>query len=101
MTNFKRTLIGSAFALILCSCAASLGSFPPSAVHKGQVVSASLTHFSLFYLFPPRNLDRLTEKLAAQCPEGRVEGITVTQSQRFWHLIGGDYHFRAAGVCVR
>ena len=45
-------------------------------------------------------VDFLTEDLAAQCPNGRVEGILTKQEDIVYFPIGGAVRVSASGFCV-
>jgi hypothetical protein len=87
-------------AALLFGCASHQFKAPDSASKKGKKVTASLTHFSPLYLFPPTNLDKLVDDLSEQCGDGKVEGISSTLTSRYFYAFGVLYSHEVAGYCA-
>src|SRR5262245_37621417 len=84
----------------LAGCASLKGiDFPDSSSNKGKKVTASVAHFNILLLVPPSNVDKLVDDLSEQCGNGKVEGISITDTRR-WLLIGEMVSLYAAGHCA-
>ncbi|MEO6097122.1 MAG: hypothetical protein ABIW76_16160 [Fibrobacteria bacterium] len=85
----------------LSGCATlSQSGFPDSTSNKGKRVTASLSHFNIFFLVPPDHLERLMDDLSEQCGNGKVEGISWTDTRRYFYLFGAFMSIEVAGRCA-
>lgn len=100
MAKSTRILAVTALAALLSGCATQSFKVPDFANKKGKKVTASLFHASIFWLTPASNLDKLVDDLSEQCGGGRVEGITLTQTNRYWHLFALTTTWEVAGYCA-
>lgn len=95
-------LKGLSLAAVLCisGCATinQIG-FPTSTSNKGKLVTASLTHFSPFFLLPPSGLEKLVSDLSEQCDNGGVVGITMVDTRRYFYVFGVLQTVEASGRC--
>jgi hypothetical protein len=101
MIQLKSLIVGLGTVALFSGCATTMSYFPPEAPNKGEQVTASLSHFSILFLNSFKDTDRLITKLTEQCPDGRIEGITVTRVNRYWPYAGVNYSLKAAGTCVK
>ncbi len=99
MNKIKTVWLAFGATLILSGCATSFGHFPDSSQNKGKQVSSSLNQFNIFWLTPADHLDQLVHDLSEQCNNGKVEGITVTQTDRYM-LIGQMETYDVVGHCA-
>ncbi|HLP41335.1 MAG TPA: hypothetical protein VK465_07490 [Fibrobacteria bacterium] len=99
MSKFARILAVTAVAALLSGCAVQNLKVPDVASKKGKKVTASLFHTSILWLTPASNLDRLVDDLSEQCGGGRVEGITLTETNRYWHILALTTTWEVAGYC--
>lgn len=101
MKKFANLFVVAAVCAWFSGCATiSQAGFPDSTSNKGRKVTASVTHFNIFYLVPPSNLDRLMDDLSTQCGNGKVEGISWTDSRRYFYLFGALQSIEVAGRCA-
>lgn len=99
MLKSTRILAVTAIAALLSGCAVQNFKVPDVASKKGKKVTASLAHTSIFWLTPASNLDKLVDDLSEQCGGGRVEGISLTETNRFWHIFALTTTWEVAGYC--
>ena len=99
MKSFSR-LAALALAVVLSGCATNrqIG-YPDSTSNKGKKVTASLTHFNIFLLVPPDNLDKLMDDLSEQCGNGKVVGVSFNHIVRYM-VIGELSTLEVAGHCA-
>jgi hypothetical protein len=101
MKTLSSLFAAAAICAWLSGCASiSQSGYPDSTSNKGKKVTASLTHFSLLYLLPPDNLDKLMDDLSEQCGNAKVEGISWTDTRRYFYLFGVLYSLEVAGRCA-
>jgi hypothetical protein len=85
----------------LSGCATlSQAGYPDSTSNKGKKVTASISHFNIFYLVPPSHLDRLMDDLSEQCGNNKVEGISWTDTRRYFYFFGVFQSIEVAGRCA-
>jgi hypothetical protein len=91
----------SAAAAILSGCAiVNNYQTPGEASKKGKKVTASISHFNILYLVPASNLDKLVDDLSEQCGDGKVVGINMTYTSRYFYIFGELSTFEVAGHCA-
>jgi hypothetical protein len=100
MKSFSR-LAALALAVVLSGCAfnTQIG-YPDSTSNKGKKVSASLTHFNIFFLVPADNTQKLMEDLSEQCGNGKVEGVASNRTDRYIWFFGDLTTVDVVGHCV-
>jgi hypothetical protein len=92
--------LGLGCAMILSGCGTThFVKFPDSSTNKGKRVTASLSHGNILGLTPPKDLDKLVRDLSEQCGNGRVEGISMTDSRSIF-LFLETIKIEAAGTCA-
>lgn len=105
MSCFSKKPLGIVAALfsgaLMTGCGTTAGYFPPSTPSDGVTVTATDGHINILMLTPPDDLDRVVDKLKAQCPGGRLEGISVNHTRRYWYFFVEQHRLRATGVCIR
>ena len=100
MTKIKMLGAGLGLSALIVGCGSTRAQFPDSSQNKGKRVSASLSHFNILFLAPPSGLDQLTHDLSEQCNNGKVEGITVTDTRRFFYFFGEMISIEVVGHCA-
>ncbi len=100
MKNLSGLFVVAAVSAWLSGCATIHQSgYPNSTSNKGKKVTASLSHFNIFFLVPPDHLDKLMDDLSEQCGNAKVEGISWTDTRRFVY-IGEMVDVEVAGRCA-